>query len=256
SLGREVKVGSIPERLAAETDRWRARMIESLAELHDPLAELYLEKGMYRLAAGAASGALRQTPDDELSLQLALALYGQGSYREAAKRFEQVLGADPENLVARRHLVDLYRRLGKPDASLGEKERLTALEESAVRARLDTARIRKDQFDFQGAAAALQEAHEIRPEDPQILRELAEVLLAAQRMETAVSVLRELVATAPGEPASHLTLAIVCARSQICEPGEAEGHLEIFLTIAPPEDPNRELAQTELEALTNDPGGC
>ncbi len=42
SLGREIAVSAIPERLAADSDARRAAMIERLAELHEPLADLFL----------------------------------------------------------------------------------------------------------------------------------------------------------------------------------------------------------------------
>jgi len=42
SLGREVREEPVPERLAEETRRRRAEMIEALADRNDPLAELYL----------------------------------------------------------------------------------------------------------------------------------------------------------------------------------------------------------------------
>jgi elongation factor G len=42
SLGREIQSGPIPDRLSERAGKMRARMIEVLAEAHDPLAELYL----------------------------------------------------------------------------------------------------------------------------------------------------------------------------------------------------------------------
>jgi elongation factor G len=42
TLGRDVKAGPIPERLAAETKTRRASMIERLADRHEPLADLFL----------------------------------------------------------------------------------------------------------------------------------------------------------------------------------------------------------------------
>ena len=45
TLGREYRTGPIPERLTAEVAAARERMIEALADFHDPLAELFLEGG-------------------------------------------------------------------------------------------------------------------------------------------------------------------------------------------------------------------
>jgi elongation factor G len=44
SLGREVASGPIPARLAAEAASRRSRLIERLAELHEPLADLFLSE--------------------------------------------------------------------------------------------------------------------------------------------------------------------------------------------------------------------
>jgi elongation factor G len=58
SQGREVIVSPIPERLAAESERRRALMVEALAEVHDGLAERYL--GDEEISAEAFRAALRE----------------------------------------------------------------------------------------------------------------------------------------------------------------------------------------------------
>jgi len=67
SLGREVVVAEIPERLAEEAGRRRAEMIETLADHHDPLAEAFLaerpiETALVREAIRSATLARRAVP--------------------------------------------------------------------------------------------------------------------------------------------------------------------------------------------------
>ncbi len=57
SLGRDVTSEPIPERLAAEAARRRGALVEALAELHDPLAELWVAEAP--IGAEEIRGALR-----------------------------------------------------------------------------------------------------------------------------------------------------------------------------------------------------
>jgi elongation factor G len=57
SLGREIRSGSIPAALQEEASQRRAAMIETLAELHDPLAEAWLEERA--ITSGEIRSALR-----------------------------------------------------------------------------------------------------------------------------------------------------------------------------------------------------
>jgi tetratricopeptide (TPR) repeat protein len=212
------------------------------------LSRLYIDKGMYRLAENAARQALRSTRDEEFTYNLALALYGQGRYADASQQFERVLELNGENLKARRALVDLYSQLGQLERSYSQKETLTAMEESKTSALLSKAQERYEVLDFEGAADFHERALEVRRDQPEVLWNLAMVLLTDNRIETAMAVLRELLEVAPRHSDARLTLGVICARENNCNAEESRAHLEAFLLLAP-DDLNAKLAKQELENL-------
>ena len=212
------------------------------------LSRLYIDKGMYRLAENAARQALRFTRDEEFTYNLALALYGQGRDADASRQFERVLELNGENLKARRALVDLYGQLGLLEKSYLQKETLTAMEETKTSALLSKARERYEVLDFEGAADFYERALEVRRDQPEVLWSLAMVLLTDDRIETAMSVLRELLEVAPRHSDARLTFGVLCARETNCTAEESKTHLEAFLLLAP-DDLNAEMAKQELENL-------
>jgi tetratricopeptide (TPR) repeat protein len=212
------------------------------------LSRLYIEKGMYGLAERSARRALRLTQDEELVYNLALSLYGQARYAEAAREFEAVLEQNEENLKARRALVDIYRELGELEQSYTQKQTLDAMVETRTAALLGMARERHAALDFAKEAALYEQALEVSRDDPDLLWSLAMVLLTDQRVTEALNVLRELLDVAPSSAEAHLTLGVLCIEEPSCPPEEARLHLEAFLEIAP-DDINAELATQHLERL-------
>ncbi|MEE9180245.1 MAG: tetratricopeptide repeat protein [Vicinamibacteria bacterium] len=210
------------------------------------LSRLYIDKGMYRLAEKAVRQALSFTRDEEFAYNLALALYGQGRFADASRQFERVLKLNEENLKARRALVDLYRQLGQLEKSYLQKETLTAMEESKTSALLSKAQERYEVLDFEEAAHFYERALDVRRDQPEVLWDLAMILLTDNRTEAAMAVLRELLEVAPRHSDARLTLGVLCARETNCSAEESGTHLEAFLILAP-NDPNAELAKQELE---------
>jgi tetratricopeptide (TPR) repeat protein len=218
--------------------------LDTLAEL----SRLYDAKRMYGLAERSARHALDLGGNDDLDYILARALYGQGRFEEAASWFERVIAADTDNLTALRAIVDIYRRLERPDLALGHRQRLAVVEQSRVERLLAEAERKRRELDFSGAAGAYQLAHEIRPSDTAILWDRVVVLLAERRVEPALNALREMLEHDPANGVAHLTLGSLCAREPDCDPEEAKQHLEMFLELQP-EDINAELARKELATL-------
>jgi Flp pilus assembly protein TadD len=212
------------------------------------LSRIYIEKGMYGLAERSARRALRLTRDEELVYNLALSLYGQARYAEAAREFEAVVELNDENLKARRALVDIYRELGELEQSYVQKQTLDAMVETETAALLGMARERHAVLDFAEEAALYEQALEVSRDDPDLLWSLAMVLLTDERVPEALNVLRELLAVAPRNAEARLTLGVLCIQEPSCSPDEARIHLEAFFEIAPG-DLNAELAAQYLERL-------
>ncbi len=212
------------------------------------LSRLYIDKGMYRLAEESARQALRLTRDEEFTYNLALALYGQGRYADASRQFERVLELNRDNLKARRALVDLYGQLGQLEESFSQKETLTAMEETRTGALLGKAQEHYELLDFEGAAHFHRRALDVRRDQPELLWNLAMILLTDDRTEATLEVLRELLDLAPRHSDAQLTLGVLCAREKNCDTEESRAHLEAFLILSP-DDLNMELAKQELENL-------
>jgi tetratricopeptide (TPR) repeat protein len=221
--------------------------VDDLATLRE-LTRLYIEKGMYGLAERSARRALQRARDEELVYNLALSLYGQARYADAAREFEAVLEQNEENLMARRALVDIYRELGELERSYAQKQTLDAMVETETAVLLERARERHAALDFAEEAALYEQALEVSRDDPDLLWSLAMVLLTDQRVPEALNVLRELLDVAPSSAEAHLTLGVLCIEESSCPPEEARLHLEAFLEIAP-EDINAELAAQNLKRL-------
>jgi len=212
------------------------------------LSELYLEKGMFRLAEQASRSAFRASRDAASLHRLGLALAGQGRLGEAARSFEKELAGHGERIEARRALVQIYDRLGRTEASAREKERVVALELAAVAAAKTEAETSHRMLDFAGAARAYQRAVAIQSQDPELLWRLALTLLTEERRLEAGQTLSQLLRAEPQHAEAHLVRGVLCARWLDCRPGEAQAHLERFLELAP-SDLNAELARAELAEL-------
>lgn len=212
------------------------------------LSELYLEKGMYRLAEGASRASLGRSGDAASLHRLGVALYGQGRYAEAARCFEKELAGYGESMKARRALAEAYERLGRASESAQEKKRVAALEKAAVAAATAEAEQQARILDFAGAARAYQRATELRPGDTHLLWQLALTLLTQERRAEAGQTLSQLLRVEPRHAEAQLVRGVLCARWLACRPGEARAHLERFLELAPG-DPNAELARAELAEL-------
>lgn len=221
--------------------------VEDLAILKE-LSRLYIEKGMYGLAERSTRRALRLTRDEEFVYNLALSLYGQARYPEAAREFETVLELNGENLKARRALVDLYRQLGQLEQSYQQKQTLDAMVESRTSAFLTMAREKRESLDFAEEAALYEQALEVSRDDPELLWSLAMILLTDERVPEATNVLRALLDVTPRNTEARLTLGVLCIEEPSCTPDEARAHLEAFLELAP-DDINVELAEQRLESL-------
>ena len=103
-------------------------------------------------------------------------------------------------------------------------------------------------LDFEEAAHFYERAVDVRRDQPEVLWDLAMILLTDNRTEGAMAVLRELLEVAPRHSDARLTLGVLCERETNCSAEESRAHLEAFLILAP-NDPNAELAKQNLEHL-------
>jgi len=246
-LGRLLLRAERPEEALEAFEAAHRLNVEDPAVLRE-LTRLYIEKGMYGLAERSARRALRVTRDEELVYNLALSLYGQARYVEAAGEFEAVVDLNGENLQARRALRDIYQQLGELEQSYLQKQALDALVESKTAELLSLAGERHAALDFAGEADVLQQALDVNRDNPDLLWNLAMVLLTDERVPEAMNVLRALLDVAPRHTEARLTLGVLCFDDPSCETDEAKLHLEAFLELSP-EDINAELAIARLDRL-------
>jgi tetratricopeptide (TPR) repeat protein len=103
-------------------------------------------------------------------------LYQQKKLAEALPHFERARAAFPEYAGEGSpywFLAHIYKEQGAPDKARDALVQLTAINESHYQANLELARLREEQGDAQGAAAALERALYIWPFEPGLHQRLA-----------------------------------------------------------------------------------
>jgi tetratricopeptide (TPR) repeat protein len=137
------------------------------------LAELKDGEGRTAVAAVLREAAALAARDPVAVLSVARALAAAGQYRSAATQFTRVTRAEPENVAARRGLIEALVAEGEAEDALIHLDRAAALDPRDPWPWRTRARILADQGRDVRAIAALRDCLERAPGDPEALKALA-----------------------------------------------------------------------------------
>jgi tetratricopeptide (TPR) repeat protein len=231
-------------RLDAAEEAWKryARTFPALAEPHDLLAGLYLERRAYDLALtearaslaidpapkganvryirslfgvghigearrAAAALASRMPDDQQAQRLLADALTKSRSFGEAARQWRRVLDLDPESAVAKQNWVRSLYESGEADAAVREARTIAASRDAPANVLELLAEDGRARRDLDETARWYRELTRRFPDEVVYWRSLTQTLDALGRFREQVEVAREATAHLPDRSDLQLDLA-------------------------------------------------
>ncbi len=196
-------------RRAAEIDPQLPRIHARLAEAHRAAGKLDRARQLYL-------AELRQNPGDvDTLLDLGDLLVEMNRPQEASEKYRRVLELQSDNIDAHMALGDLALRDGRLKEALASYQLAMRLdpEDSQARRRTADALLRMGE-PFEARALLREELRRWRRTPrrygPQALRDLGELLLAADLAIEAMRVLRQLTETRPADPQAQHLLSVAC----------------------------------------------
>jgi tetratricopeptide (TPR) repeat protein len=256
----------------------------NLTQVYSALAAIYLEKKQPQEALTAAQKLLAAEPENPRGLRLvyeaqkqlgnqaeadkalkalqskkgadvATLLFNEGAEAlkvgdldSAETRFEEALAAQPDLHQATDALMIVYARRNEWAKAAAQAEKVLARDPNDLRA----LRLRHDAYGRLGDQAKEKEAFDaLAKADP---RALASALLDsgiakfnANDTAGAIADLKQVVEIQPDGANAHYYLGLCYTNSS--KPAEAKTHLQRFLELAPPDDPNAAGAREMLKFL-------
>jgi len=166
------------------------------------LAEMYRKRGMLHQAIATCRKGLRLHPGFMSGrVALARAYADSGKTKLAQLELEKVVQAAPDNLVAQKLLVEIYKKNGQLDLLEKTYHLILALDAADADARQGLERIREQREREQGT-------REAGPPEGEILtRTLAEIYAAQGFFDKAFHIYDMLSRQEPGDPLLHERLA-------------------------------------------------
>ena len=211
--------GELRDRAAADPERV-ARMDRVLAEVERKLAgkegalgidpdhaSMLAGLGYFGGLAPPRSGAARDAKDVigiVAAIDRAITLENAGKGEEAKSHFEEVVGADPLGAGAAFAIASHLRIAGKRPAARSWAERAIARDSTFAPARVLLAELAAAGGDLGTAENQLSEAVRLAPESVTARIHLSRLLLATDRRESAVDLLREGIAGGSAEETLEL----------------------------------------------------
>jgi tetratricopeptide (TPR) repeat protein len=161
--------------------------------------------GLLVLGASAHTVAVpgRQAGQEERTVELARRAkeaMGSGRFEEAAKLYEQILAAHPEEAGLHMNLGMARAMAGQPRAALPALERAAQLDPSLLPAQLFLGTVHLDLGEPERAIAPLEKVVAKQPDNAQAIQTLGEALLQAERWDEAAERFEQLTAAAPQSP--------------------------------------------------------
>ncbi|MEO8601552.1 MAG: tetratricopeptide repeat protein [bacterium] len=146
------------------------------------------------------------TDQQETRTKIGLILLETGEYDRAANEFSLVLGAEPDNAKVRYYLASAYEQSGDTDRALTEYRKVPADHEWFVDSQRMIVHLLQQKGDAAGAAAALAQAREQRPDEEDLIDVQAGLLREQGNLPEAIKLMQGLVAAHPDNDRYHFTL--------------------------------------------------
>jgi putative PEP-CTERM system TPR-repeat lipoprotein len=172
------------------------------------LAAVYIAKGDYKSARDAFDRGLAAKPDDiPLLLNLGRLDLKEKKPDVARSRFEAVLAQDPKNLDAMFGMAQATADSNNERDAVGWLQRAKSARPESLLPRIQLARYYIHVMDHAKALSELNEALEVRPNDPDLLELLGDTQMAAAQREQALRSYRQLALVRPDSATAHFRLA-------------------------------------------------
>lgn len=204
------------------------------AAAHLVLGHIYQRRKHLDLAANHyRSAAAREGQAGEGSLGLAEVLVAKRDFETAREPVERVASGLPQSAQAQYLLGALREQQGQFDEALKAFERATALDPKLAGAHHGLGRIlREHRKDAAGAAASLEKAFELEPDDPDVLSDFGVALYEVKQPDRAIQMLQKAVAAPDYKNAMGFTvLGLALKDGQKFD--DALGYFEKAVELAP-----------------------
>jgi len=218
---------SAAEQLAAEVLR---------ASRTDTAAAAILARALIAQNRGAEAivpleKAARRSGDPSIETLLGAALGGAGRRAEALEQLRRTTARRPPFTPAFQELAGQLAKAGRVDEAIAVVESGLALAPQTIDLQLDLARLHLYRNDRDKARAILLSAREAEPGRPEILKELARVLLLDGEYASAADSCRHALALRPDDAMTRADLAACLLEMGERDAGEA--HLRLALRSGP-----------------------
>ena len=169
----------------------------------------YLKLHQYEQAVPLLDLALRKIGSSQTHVVMGEAYLGIKDYVNGLNEFLQAEKIEPQMPGIHSHLGTAYSGLGKTQMAITEYQKELDRDPSDFEAHYMLGHLKRLTGDFDGARKLLEQAAEVRPDDPYILHEYAALAIEVKDYAKARDLLRQAVEKFPDYTEAHVLLATV-----------------------------------------------
>jgi len=174
-------------------------------------------------------------------------LFKAGTYEGAAKAYLDAIQKEPQETIYRNNLGICYSKLEKYDEAIEAFKSMLQLQANSYSANRSLGELFGLQKKYQEALPFFAKATELSPDDPEAFYNLGACLVNTQDSAKAMEAFLRAKELKPDYANAYYQLGMIFINQNRKE--EAVQHLEKFLELAGPQDPNASLARQLLDYL-------
>ncbi len=218
------------------------------ANAHYDLGVVHYKQDEIEEAMAAFQQALQLDPDHgPAHNNLGLVYEKLGEMEAAAAEYEAAIQANPDDDTAHYNLAGIYYSQGLLDEAIVAYRESTRINPDNADAHYNLGRMYYEQGRLDEAIGAWQATARLTPDDSMTHNNLGRAYYDQGQFDQAITELEQSIELDPENPMPYFNLGLVYRQSGQNE--EAATALETYLSIVPPDDPNREMVEQEVIRL-------
>jgi tetratricopeptide (TPR) repeat protein len=222
------------------------------AKAHYNLGLAYQKQDKLDEAAAAYQEAIQLDPDlDEVHNNLGLVYDTQGKPEQAVAEYQEAIRIDPDDDTAHYNLALFYYRQGQLDQAIAEYKEAVRVNPDNTDAYYNMGRAYYEQDKLDEAIVAWKESIRIEPADSMAHNNVGRAYFDQGTLDEAVAELREAIRLDAENALAHFNLGLVYREQGLID--EAVAEFEAYLELIPPDAPNRDAVEQEIEKLGGAP---
>jgi tetratricopeptide (TPR) repeat protein len=222
------------------------------AKAHYNLGLAYQKQDKLEEAAAAYQKAIQLDPDlADAHNNLGLIYYTEGKPEQAIAEYQEAIRINPNDGTAHYNLALSYYHQGQLDQAITEYKETVRLNPDNADAHYNLGRAYYEQGKLDEAIVAWKENIRIEPADSMAHNNLGRTYFDQGRLAEAVAELGEAINLDVENPLPHFNLGLVYREQGLAN--EAIAEFEAYLELVPPDAPNRNQVEQEIEKLRGAP---